>query len=151
MLLESRRKKPSRGISSDRQVPRKPRPVGGVKGHNKNEISFPGSPGLWPGSFTIFEGKPFSPMILIINVFGTEFVLKRPITLDLESATLRDVLIALQRHHEGPWKRILKEDLSLQEGYVVLVNGRNIASLEKLETSIHDGDEITFTVLVAGG
>ena len=140
--------------------------MGGVKGHNKNEISFariplataPGKPRRacpvltgWPGSFTIFEGKPFSPMILIINVFGTEFVLKRPITLDLESATLRDVLIALQRHHEGPWKRMLKEDLSLQEGCVVLVNGRNIASLEKLETSIHDGDEITFTVLVAGG
>jgi molybdopterin converting factor small subunit len=31
------------------------------------------------------------------------------------------------------------------------VNGRNIASLEKLETKIRDGDEITFTVLVAGG
>jgi len=88
---------------------------------------------------------------IITNVFGIEFALKRPITLDLESPTLRDVLVALQRDHEGPWKRILKEDLSLQEGCVVLVNGRNIASLEKLETSVHDGDEITFTVLVAGG
>jgi molybdopterin converting factor small subunit len=90
-------------------------------------------------------------MTIITNVFGTEFALKRPITLDLESPTLRDVLVALQRYHEGPWKRILKEDHSLQEGCVVLVNGRNIASLEKLETEIHDGDEITFTVLVAGG
>jgi molybdopterin converting factor small subunit len=90
-------------------------------------------------------------MTLIINVFGTEFVLKRPITLDLKSPTLRDVLLALQKHQEGPWKTILKEDLSLHEGCVVLVNGRNIASLEKLETSVHDGDEITFTVLVAGG
>ena len=90
-------------------------------------------------------------MTIITNVFGTEFALKRPITLDLESPTLREVLAALQRHHEGPWKRILKEDLSLQEGCVVLVNGRNIASLEKFKTQIHDGDEITFTVLVAGG
>ena len=90
-------------------------------------------------------------MTLTINVFGTEFVLKRPITLDLQSPTLKDVLLSLQRYHEGPWKRILKEDLSLREGCVVLVNGRNIASLEKLETSVHDGDEITFTVLVAGG
>ena len=49
-------------------------------------------------------------MTIITNVFGTEFALKRPITLDLESPTLRDVLVALQRHHEGPWKRILKED-----------------------------------------
>jgi hypothetical protein len=38
-------------LKSDRQVPRKPRPVGGVKGHNINEISFPGSPALWAGSF----------------------------------------------------------------------------------------------------
>jgi hypothetical protein len=30
----------------DRQVPRKPRLVGGVEGHNKNEISFPGSSGV---------------------------------------------------------------------------------------------------------
>jgi len=158
MLLESRRKKPSRGISSDRQVPR-PASAGwaGSRGTIKMKFHFREAPAClsrpdgMAGELHIFEGKPFSPMILIINVFGTEFVLKRPITLDLESATLRDVLIALQRHHEGPWKRMLKEDLSLQEGCVVLVNGRNIASLEKLETSIHDGDEITFTVLVAGG
>jgi hypothetical protein len=37
----------------DRQVPRKPRLVGGVKRHNMNDISFPGSPALWAGSFTI--------------------------------------------------------------------------------------------------
>jgi molybdopterin converting factor small subunit len=90
-------------------------------------------------------------MTIIVNVFGTEFVLKRPVTLDLESPTLRDVLAALQKYHEGPWRRILKEDLSLPEGCVVLVNGRNIASLQKLETEIHDGDELTLTVLVAGG
>jgi molybdopterin converting factor small subunit len=90
-------------------------------------------------------------MTIITNVFGTEFVSKRPIILDLQSPTLREVLIALRRDHEGPWKRLVKEDLSLQEGCVVLVNGRNIASLEKLETRIQDGDEITFTVLVAGG
>ncbi len=90
-------------------------------------------------------------MTIIINVFGPEFSLKRPVTLGLESATLREVLAALQRDHEGPWRHILKEDLSLQEGCVVLVNGRNIASLEKIETKIRDGDEITFTVLVAGG
>ena len=88
---------------------------------------------------------------IVTNVFGTEFTLKRPVTLDLESPTLRDVLVVLQRDHEGPWRRILKEDLSLQEGWVVLVNGRNVASLQKLETEIHDGDELTFTVLVAGG
>jgi len=33
-------------------VPRKPRLAGGVKGHNINENSFPGSLALWAGSFT---------------------------------------------------------------------------------------------------
>jgi hypothetical protein len=35
----------------DRQVPRRLRLVGGVKGHNQNEISFPGSRALWAWSF----------------------------------------------------------------------------------------------------
>jgi hypothetical protein len=30
-------------------------PCGRVKGHNKNEISFPGSAGLWPESFIFFR------------------------------------------------------------------------------------------------
>jgi molybdopterin converting factor small subunit len=90
-------------------------------------------------------------MMIITNVFGTEFVLKRPVTLDLDSPVLREVLSALRRDHEGPWKRIIKADLSLQEGCVILVNGRNVASLDELETKINEGDEITFTVLVAGG
>ena len=36
----------------DRSVPRKPCPMGGVKGHNMNDKSLPGSPVLWVGSFT---------------------------------------------------------------------------------------------------
>jgi molybdopterin converting factor small subunit len=90
-------------------------------------------------------------MTIITNVFGTEFVLKRPVTLDPVSASLREVLLALRRTHEGPWRQIIKEDLALTEGCVILVNGRNIYSLKNLETEIHDGDEITFTVLVSGG
>ena len=89
--------------------------------------------------------------MIIVNVFGKEVTLKQPINLALESPTLRDVLLVLKEEVEGPWTRMIKEDLSLESGCVILVNGRNIASLEKLETKIVDGDEITFTVLVAGG
>jgi len=35
----------------DRRVPRKPRPVGGIKGHTINEDSFPGSPRPVGGGF----------------------------------------------------------------------------------------------------
>ena len=90
-------------------------------------------------------------MMIRVNVFGTEVTLKQPINLVIESPVLQDVLLALRQGIEGPWTRMIKEDLSLEPGCVILVNGRNIESLEKRQTKIHDGDEITFTVLVAGG
>mgnify|MGYP001058423165 CR=1 FL=1 len=90
-------------------------------------------------------------MKIIINVFGSDVTLKHEISLELISPTLKDVLRILKDHHNGNWDRIIKDDLSIEKGCVILVNGRNISSLEELETRIHDGDEITFTVLVAGG
>ncbi len=90
-------------------------------------------------------------MNVIVNVIGPEIILKREIALELRSPTLKDVLRSLLDQEKGPWKRIIKNDLSLTEGCVVLVNGRNIMSLEGFETKIHEGDEITFTVIVAGG
>jgi molybdopterin converting factor small subunit len=38
-----------------------------------------------------------------------------------------------------------------EEGYEVLVKGRNIKSLEGLDTKIHEGDEIVSTVPLVGG
>jgi molybdopterin converting factor small subunit len=90
-------------------------------------------------------------MIITLNVFSTELSLKQPVTLNLESPTLREVLGALKERHDGPWRRIMKDDHSLIEGCVILVNGRSASSLQDLETKIREGDEITFTVLVAGG
>ena len=90
-------------------------------------------------------------MNVIINVIGPEITLKQEIGLELVSPTLKDVMMSLLEQKEGPWKRILKNDLSLAEGCVALVNGRNIMSLEGFETKVREGDEITFTVLMAGG
>jgi molybdopterin converting factor small subunit len=90
-------------------------------------------------------------MKISINVFGPEIILKQEISLDIPCPTLRDVLKALRNHPQGQWENLIKDDLSIQEGSVILVNGRNVSSLEKLDTPIHEGDEITFTVLVAGG
>ena len=90
-------------------------------------------------------------MLITLNVYSTEMALKRPVVLDLESPTLKEVLAALKQRHEGPWRRIMKDDLSLLEGCVILLNGRSVSSLQNLETRINEGDEITFTVLVAGG
>jgi molybdopterin converting factor small subunit len=90
-------------------------------------------------------------MKITTNVFGPETRLKKEVFLDSESSTLREVLGVLAGQRDTALKRILKEDLSLEKGCVILINGRNISSLRNLETKVEDGDEITFTVLMAGG
>jgi molybdopterin converting factor small subunit len=90
-------------------------------------------------------------MNVIINIFGTDIRLKQKISLELTSPTLKDVLRALKDQCKGQLERFIKDDLSPVEGSVILVNGRNIWSLDRFETKIHNGDELTFTVLVAGG
>ena len=90
-------------------------------------------------------------MKITTNVFGPETRVKKEVSLDLDSPTLREVLSVLAGQHDTALRRILREDLSLEKGCVILLNGRNISSLENLETRVEDGDEITFTVLMAGG
>jgi len=90
-------------------------------------------------------------MDVIINVFGSEIVLKQEVSLKPASSTLRDVLRALKDQDEAPLGRFIKDDLTPVEGSVILLNGRNIKSFDRFEIRIDDGDELTFTVLVAGG
>ncbi len=87
----------------------------------------------------------------MINLLGTEVRLKQEVFLDLSSSDPKDVLRALKDQYGAPMERFMKEDLSPAKGCTILVNGRNIDSLGLGEIKIQDGDEITFTVLVAGG
>jgi molybdopterin converting factor small subunit len=61
------------------------------------------------------------------------------------------VLRALREQYRAPLERFLNEDLSPAEGSAILINGRNMWSLDSSETTVQDGDELTFTVQVAGG
>jgi molybdopterin converting factor small subunit len=90
-------------------------------------------------------------MKLIVNTFGTDIRLRQEISLQPASPALQDVLKALRDQHRIQLDRFLKEDCSPAEGSAILVNGRNMWSLDPSETQIHDGDELTFTVQVAGG
>jgi len=90
-------------------------------------------------------------MKITINAFGTDIRLKQQASLEPTSPALKDVLRALQDQDKVQLERFIEDDLSPKEGTVILVNGRNIASLDGLETRVYDGDELTFTVLVAGG
>ena len=88
---------------------------------------------------------------MVINLFGAEIRLKQEIFLDLPSTGLKDVLRALKERVGTPLEKFLEEDLSPAEGCAVLLNGRNVGSLGPGEGKVREGDEITFTVLVAGG
>jgi len=90
-------------------------------------------------------------MKIFINAFGTDIRLKQEVSVEPASPALKDVLRALPEPEKGRLERFIEDDLSLKEGCAILVNGRNIASLDRLETRVQDADELTFTVLVAGG
>jgi molybdopterin converting factor small subunit len=90
-------------------------------------------------------------MKITVNFLSTEVRLRQEISLEPGSSALSDVIKALEKQGKGLLGRFIKEDLSPAEGSAILVNGRNIRSLKGLETKIQDGDEMTFTVLVAGG
>lgn len=90
-------------------------------------------------------------MRVIVNTFGTDVTLRQEISLTPASAGLRDVLHALRAQYRAPLERFLNEDLSPAEGSAILINGRNMWSLDSYQTTVQDGDELTFTVQVAGG
>jgi len=90
-------------------------------------------------------------MKIIINVFGPETLVNKEVFVEPESSMLKDVLKVLRDRSGGSWNQMLKRDLSLEKSCVILVNGRNISSLQNFETKINDGDEITLTVLMTGG
>ena len=90
-------------------------------------------------------------MRVVVNTFGADVKLRQEIVLEPASPSLRDVLGALRETYRAPLERFLNDDLSPREGAAVLVNGRNMWSLDRFATTVRDGDELTFTVMVAGG
>ena len=90
-------------------------------------------------------------MRIIVNIIGVEVRLKQETLLEPDSPDLKDVLRTLKDQDEGQLKRFVNDDLSPVDCSVILVNGRNILSLNGWKTQIHDGDELTFMVPVAGG
>lgn len=90
-------------------------------------------------------------MKVIVNLLGVEVRLKQEIFLEPASPVLKDVLKGLKDQGMEQLERFIDDHLSPVGGSVILVNGRNILSLDGWETRIHEGDELTFMVPVAGG
>ncbi len=90
-------------------------------------------------------------MKITIQLFGSEVRVKEEISLEPESPAWRDVLRMLKHQLADSLGRFVKDDLSPQKDCAILINGRNVLSLDANALQIKEGDEITFTVMVAGG
>ncbi len=81
-------------------------------------------------------------MKIIVNIIGVEVRLKQEISAGpVLPRRSRDVVRALKDRIGDQLERFVDADCSLVDCSVLLVNGRNILSLQGWETEIHDGDE----------
>jgi molybdopterin synthase sulfur carrier subunit len=71
--------------------------------------------------------------------------------IEFDGTTAREFLGALESRYEGIGKLLHPRGEELSELIYVLVNGKNILSLDGLETVVRDGDTISLLPVTAGG
>lgn len=74
----------------------------------------------------------------------------KSIELSKDIDTVGSVLDELKRTHPELYAAMTKDD-SLNEYYIVLLNGARLDVLEGMRTKINDGDELAIFPPVAGG
>ncbi len=70
---------------------------------------------------------------------------------EVEGATLSDMLNALDSQFPGIKERLLDETGDLRHFVNVYVNGEDVRFLQGLDTSTNAGDEVSIVPAVAGG
>ncbi len=74
------------------------------------------------------------------------------VVVEREALTVRGLLDVLVSEYGSRMAEELMKQGRLRDGLVLLVNGRNVLSLEEqFETPLQEGDEILITIMVAGG
>jgi len=68
-----------------------------------------------------------------------------------DGATLEELASEIRTQKSATKKRILKSFNLSKSNQMVLVNGRNINTLNKLKTELKHGDTVTIIPLVVGG
>jgi len=82
----------------------------------------------------------------------TEFLRKGKETIKGDGLTVQGVLDALVIKYGNPLADELYNDGELQKDLSIILNGRNILSLEdKFQTILKDGDELVMTPYIPGG
>ena len=70
---------------------------------------------------------------------------------EVDGATLREVLSGLETRYPGITSRVLTEDGGLHRFVNVYVNDEDVRYLGSLETEVRDGDSVSILPAVAGG
>ncbi|MEC9489684.1 MAG: ubiquitin-like small modifier protein 1 [Halanaerobiales bacterium] len=69
-----------------------------------------------------------------------------------ESITITELIKKLDQDFDGYFtQKLLEEDGTIARGTIILINGKNIFHLDKLETKVSDGDVVTLFPPSAGG
>ena len=80
------------------------------------------------------------------ELLGTELVIYVP-----EGETVRGLLQILGKRNAAFLPKILENDGALKPYINILVNGRNVKSLDDLETGLAEGDVVAIFSPLAGG
>jgi len=70
---------------------------------------------------------------------------------EVDAATIGDVIVELQTRYPGIKDRLLDENGSIRRFVNVYVNEEDIRFLQNQQTAIKDGDEISIIPAIAGG
>jgi MoaD family protein len=77
----------------------------------------------------------------------------KELNMDLEDeSTIKDLFSKLfEKYGKDIKKLLIKKTGDLNDQVVIMVNEKNIRSLDKFDTKIHNNDEIIFLPAIAGG
>jgi len=74
------------------------------------------------------------------------------IELDIQDLSIHDVLIATEKNIQKKFLfKLIDEKGELKSGTMILINGRNIYHLQKLDSIVSDGDEVSIFPPGGGG
>ena len=89
--------------------------------------------------------KFYSLFRINLKSAGTEYELDKKIT-------IAELIKKLDQGYDGYFtKKLLEEDRSISPGAIILLNGKNVIHLDKLETVVSNQDTVTLFPPSAGG
>ena len=87
--------------------------------------------------------RTFGPPAAVIGINQMEMA--------FEGSTARDLLRELEARYEGLGKLLHPRGEEFSDLLYLLINGKNMLSLDRLDTAVSDGDVVSLLPVTAGG